>query len=281
MLQWDCHDCPFTAWGQTAEAVEQLIARHTVDHNRETLRDVDAGVAWSCPHCASTGYDTEFQAAVRGFREHVRNQHMHQFELLDRDVSAELDGGGGILIDTAPASEEAATAVTYAHHQARTSIVITSRPEAHVQHLDRNPAALPDSLSIITTQPVTTDEFETTTLTAERMTVIRPTNDSLGALGESLSQTLSDAETDDQPVCIEMDIFPEMLDNFPATTVFQFTYTLCQRARQSGAVVYFFLDTATRADKTVETFSELFALELTATEAGVARTGLKELSSFE
>lgn len=278
VLQWNCHDCPFTAWGRTSDALEQLIARHIVDHHSETLRDVDVGVAWSCPYCASTGYKTRHETAIEGFRGHIRTQHMDQFELLDRDVGAEIDGGGGILIDAAPASDEAATAITYVHQPATASIIITSRPNAHVKHLDRYPTALPEQMSLVTTRPVS--EFETTNLTADMLTVERPESGSLGALGEAIARVLGAFGTTDQPVCVVMDIFPEMLDNFEETAVFQFVYTLCERAKQDGTLVYFLLDTQTRSDTTVETFRNVFALELTTSEAGLVETGLQENSSF-
>lgn len=280
-MQWNCGDCRFRAWGRTSAAVERLIARHIVDHHRDTLRDVDVGVAWSCPYCASTGYDTQHQSAIEGFRGHIRNQHMDQFDLLDRDIDAEMGGGGGILIDAAPASDQAATAITYFHDAATASIVITSRPRAHVQHLDQNSAVFPAHLSIVTTRPVTKDEFETSNLSPEMLSLNHPTNDSLGALGETISAALADAVTRSESVCIEMDIFPDMLDNFPETAVFQFVYTLLERVKQDGAFVYFFLDTQTRSDKTVETFRKLFDLELTASDAGLVQTGLREVSSFD
>jgi hypothetical protein len=278
VLQWNCPDCPFTAWGRTDDSLAHLIARHIVDHHRETLRDVDVGVAWSCPYCASTGYKTRYETAIEGFRGHIRTQHMDNFEMLDRDVGAEIDGGGGILLDAAPASDEAATAITDVHQPVTSSIIITSRPNAHVQHLDRYPAVLPETMSLVTTHPV--GEFETTNLAADSITVERPESDSLGALGEAIARTLGEYETSGQPVCVVMDIFPEMLDNFPETDVFQFVYTLCERVQQSETVVYFFLDTRTRSNRTVETFRKLFDLELSVTTEGLVQPGLEENSSF-
>lgn len=280
MLQWNCHDCSFTAWGRTSDSLEHLIARHIVDHYRETLREVDVGVAWSCPYCASTGYKTQYETAIEGFRGHVRNQHMDNFELLDRDVGAELDGGGGILIDAAPASDEAATAITYVHQPVSASIIITPRPNAHVHHLDGYPAVLPEKMSLITTRPVTTDEFETTNLAPETITVERPESDSLGALGETIARTLSEFETSGQSVCLVMDIFPEMLNNFEESAVFQFVYALCERVKQDETVVYFFLDPRDWSDAIVDTFRKVFVLELTATEKGLIETGLRDGSSF-
>lgn len=279
-MQWNCQDCQFTAWGETSDAVSQLVARHVVDHHRDTFRDVDAGVAWSCPYCASTGYDTQYESVLTGFREHIRGQHMDRYDVLDRNIADELVGGGGVLIDTAPASDEAETAITYFQHQATASIVVTSRPVAHIQHLDRNPAVAPEQISLITTRPVSTAEFDLSTLSSDAITIEQPETVSLGSLGESLSRRLTEYEATGETVCIEMDIFPEMLDAFEETAVFQFVYTLCERATQSGALVYFFLDTRSRSDRTVEMFRNVFDLELTATEAGLAQTSSRDVSSF-
>jgi hypothetical protein len=280
VVQWNCDDCEFTAWGQTSDAVEQLLARHVVDHHRDTFRDVESGVAWSCPYCASTGYDTQYESVLTGFREHIRGQHMDRYDVLDRDITEEIEGGG-VLIDTAPASEEAGTAITYFHDRVTASIVVTSRPGAHIQHLDRHPGAAPAQVSLITTRPVSIDEFELDNLARDTITVDQPDTVSLASLGETISRTLTAYENAGESVCIEMDIFSEMLDAFAETDVFQFVHTLCERAQQSGALVYFFLDTRSRSDRTVEMFRSVFDRELTATTEGLAETSSRDASSFQ
>ncbi len=257
MYLWACPHCEFTVWTPSNEVVYGEIKSHCIHHFRDAFSRTFFKTSWTCTKCGAGDTRVEENDAVASFQDHMLN-HLSDRIGTSTNMQADIGGSADVLFLT-PEDRRGIHLIRKAFVcQGDVVVTVTRDVKNWLKLLSQRTEERPKQVILISPSMDLPEQIASTRITP----IPLEENCSIGAIGKTLTKSLTNLAGDDQQITVEFDMLSRVIDACDTNDAFRFLHLVDGLTSKVGANAIFPFDPAWVPHPTLNVFANLFDIVL-------------------